>query len=160
MRLPILLALILALSGCNEDADKSASTSKSSKVAEAAKIEREVARRVETAKLESTVRTSRLHTIRIVGFTVLAGGAACCLIWLQYHHRSYNPEQSHGGPLQMPSWRDHYPVSTTRVLDLPPPAPPPAARIENPTPPRHRRVSRHRNHNRRNHHDDKTSPYR
>ena len=62
MRYSILLALLL-LPGCNEDT----SATKPSKAAEAVRIEKEVVRRVEAAKLESMVRTSELHTVRLIG---------------------------------------------------------------------------------------------
>ena len=120
MRLPILLALMLALPGCNEDEDKSASTSKSSKVAETARIEKMVARRVEAAKLESTVRTSRLHTIRIVGFTVLAGGAVAGLLWVRRPQFQGLPTSV--AQIQRPRpalWNDHHPPRTGRVIDFP-----------------------------------------
>ena len=81
MRLPLFLTilLILLLAGCNDDTP----ATPSSKAAEAARIEREVARRVSAARLESAVRTSRLRTIRVVGFIVLAGGAVVGLVWLR-----------------------------------------------------------------------------
>src|SRR6478609_7535357 len=79
MQKPILLATLLLLAGCHDDTP----STKSSKSAETARIEKEVAKRVEAAKLESTVRTSRLHTVRVVGFTVLAGGAVAGLLWVR-----------------------------------------------------------------------------
>ena len=80
MRYPILLAILLLLAGCHED------PSTSTKSAEEARIQKEVARRVEAARLEATVRTNRLQTIRMVGFIVLAGGAVGGLLWVRQRH--------------------------------------------------------------------------
>jgi hypothetical protein len=118
MRFSILLVLLLllALPGCNEDT----SATKPSKTAEAARIEKEVVRRVEAAKLESTVRTSRLHTVRLIGLATLACGAVGGLVWMR---QSRNPAKSpHGALIQRnepPLRTDHYPPRSGRVIDFP-----------------------------------------
>lgn len=115
MRASLLLVLLLALSGCNEDEP----ASQSKKSADAARIEKEVTRRVEAAKLESTLRTNRLQTIRMIGLLALAGGAVGGLVWLR---QSRVPAQASGSAIQQsqpPLWQDHYPTHPGRVIDFP-----------------------------------------
>jgi hypothetical protein len=131
MRLTFILGFLL-LSGCND----ATPATQSSKAAEAARIEREVARRVEAARLDSAVRINRLRTIRVLGFIVLTGGALSGLLWLR--NRDYPghpaPRTLRSGP-RPPLWDDHYPSGNGRVIDLPagPPNPGPA-QSSNPTP--------------------------
>jgi len=152
----LMLAALLLLCGCPKDE----SDSKPSR-AEQARIEKEVATRVAVAKEEMKVEKSRLKTIRLVGFILLAGGALCGLVWLQRNH-SYFPPQPQERHLQMPSWRDYWAIPSTRVLDLPQPAQraPLDARVEGETEPPRRRAPRrrHRHHsrNRRNQDDNET----
>ena len=142
----MMLAALLLLSGCPQEEAKPSR-------AEEARIEKEVAVRVAVAKEELKIQKSRLKTIRVVGFILLAGGALGGLIWLQRNH-AYTPPQPHERTLQMPSWRDYWALPSTRVLELPRPVPraPLDARVEGePTPPRRRasrRRHRHRNRNR------------
>ena len=155
----LLMALIL-LVGCHEDS----SGSKSSKSAEATRIEKEVAARVikEVEVIEKNLKAKQtlLHTFRILGFIALTGGAAGGLIWLQ-RNRRYNPMQNQERNLQMPRWRDHYTVRTNRVLELPPPAPPApqSARTKANAIPQRRRASRKRNRSKDPNHNE-TPRYR
>jgi len=161
MKEVILLVLILLLNSCLEDESGSA------KSAEAKKFEKAVAQRVEkeveVIKTDLKVWQTRMHTIRMVGFIVLTGGAVGSLIWLQRNH-SYNPGQEPERQLQIarPRWWDHYAPRAGRILELQPQAPqlpqappaPRAARTEADTPPRRRRASGNRNRNRNHHHDE------
>lgn len=79
MRGFLLLMALLLVTSCNEDSP----SSNSSKTAEAAKIEKEVAIRVNSARLEAAARDNLLHTFRVVGFILLAGGAVAGLMWVQ-----------------------------------------------------------------------------
>ena len=136
------------LVACHDDQ----SGGKSSKSAEEARIEREVTQRVAVVEKDLKVRQHTLHTIRVVGFILLAGGALGGLIWLQSHHRSFNSAQGMDLADRRPEWSDHYGISSSRVLELPPPgqsstSPPrvtPDERFET-TQPRRRRRRRHRN---------------
>lgn len=148
----------------------------SKRAAEEARIQKEVSRRVanevaqKVAVIErkTNIRQAELHTIRVVGFILLAGGSLGGLIWL-HRYRAYVPPQPEERQLQMPTWLDHFTLPFNRVLDLQPPAQPapssflpsPApqdAWIDNNTPPRRRRASRRRrrNRNHRNHDYDET----
>ncbi len=160
----ILLAAVLLLCGCPEE-EAGSKSSKSSK-AEAARIEKEVQQRVAVVEKDLKVRQQQLRTIRVVSFVLLAGGAVGGLVWLQ-RYRSYSPPQPEERHLQMPGWRDHYTVPTSRVLELPSPArpaptlhappAPQAARSESDNLSRRRRASRHRRRNRnRNQNYDET----
>jgi len=134
MRFPVILMILLLLTGCNDDS----SATQSSKAAEAARIEKEVARRVEAARYESIVRNSRLRTIRVVGFIILAGGAVAGLIWLRNRRSPEHPSLHSRHPgTQPPLWDDHYPSGNGRVIDFPPgPASPrPGQAPHPPTPP-------------------------
>lgn len=145
----MLLAALLLLGGCHEDG----SYSKSSKLDETAKIEKEIAARVkkEVVVIEKDLKTRQtlLHTFRILGFITLTGSAAGGLIWLQ-RNRSYNPVQNQERHLQIPRWRDHYTVKSNRVIELRLPAPPApqSALIGTNTTSQRRRASRNRNRNR------------
>jgi hypothetical protein len=112
MRIIILFLMLLTLAGCKDD--KPASRSKKS--ADAARIEKEVTRRVEAAKLDASVRKSRLQTIRLISFVVLAGGAVGGLIWLRQSRSSQGALLPQNHP---PLWTDHYPTHPGRVIDFP-----------------------------------------
>lgn len=116
MRITILLMMLLTLAGCKDDTP----ATRSKKTADAARIEKEVTRRVEAAKLEASVRKSRLQTIRLISFVVLAGGAVGGLVWLRQSRIS---GQSSPGSLLPPNhpplWTDHYPTQPGRVIDFP-----------------------------------------
>jgi hypothetical protein len=135
----VTLAFLLLLAGCKEDPP----AAKPSKAVEAARIEREVAKRVEAARLESTVRTNRLRTIRIIGFCFLAGFAVAGLIWVQ-QPRFPNPQGRLAPPVvtRPPQWVDHSRSPTGRVIDLhtnPATTPvPPRPRTQSPVPGRRR----------------------
>ena len=131
MRSPILLTILLLLAGCHED------LSTSSKSAEEARIQKEVARRVDAARLEATVRTKRLQTIRMVGFIVLAGGAVGGLLWVRQRRMPASLSQvSRTSPAL---WNDHYPSPTGRVIDFPAvPTPPRQSNPPSPPPPKTR----------------------
>jgi hypothetical protein len=162
----IAIAVVLfLLMTCNSE--------QSNRAAEEARIQKEVSRRVEyevalkVADIErkTHIRQAELHTIRVVGFILLAGGSLGGLIWL-HRYRAYVPPQPEERQLQMPTWRDHFTLPFNRVLDLQPPAQPaslpspapPDAWMDNNTPPRRRRASRRRrrNRNHRNHNYDET----
>ena len=116
MRYSILLVLLLALPGCNEDTP----ASPSKKSANVARIEQEVTRRVDAAKLESTVRQSRLQTIRLIGLVSLAGGAVGGLVWLrQSRLPPQPPQQSLNQRSAPPLWNDHHPPRPGRVIEFP-----------------------------------------
>ena len=167
---PILLVVFL-LAACHDDRSGGGG-GKSSRAAEEARIEREVTQRVAVVEKDLKVRQNTLHTIRVIGFILLAGGALGGLIRLQ-RHRPFSPAQGAEPAVRRPEWRDHYPVPPTRVLELPPPGPaapsfassprvPPDARIEPDTEPRRRRSSRRRrrrNRNRNRNHDYHETPY-
>ena len=160
----ILFAALLPLTGCPGD-------DPGSKSAEAARIEKEVAKRVaqKSIEMDIEIRKSRMHTFRLLGLIALVGGAVGGLVWLQ-RYRGFNPAQPRERNLQMPRWWDHYMTPSNRVLELPPPAAsappappvPQAARIEtNDTPSRHRaRRHRHRNPNHRDQDHDETPRHR
>jgi hypothetical protein len=140
----ILLAVLLMLGGCRDDQS-------ANKSAVEARIEREISQRVAIVEKDLKVRQTTLHTIRIVGFALLAAGAVGGLIWLQ-RHRPFTPSQER--PLQLPRWQDHYTVPSTRVLELPP-ATPPAPGIATTTPQRRWASGSHDpNPNRRNNHHE------
>jgi|GEM_PF-3795021 len=65
----VMLLLLLLLSSCHES-----ETSR-----EEARFQREVSQRVEAIRTEMKISESRWHTVRIVAFSLLAGGS---LIWL------------------------------------------------------------------------------
>ena len=112
----LLVAATLLLAGCRDD------TASSSKSAEAARIEKEVKRRVEVVERDLKVRQTRLHTIRVTGFILLAGGSLALLVWLQ-HRRGIQPLHLPENLPPVTRWRDHYPVPPARVMDPPPPEP-------------------------------------
>jgi len=152
MRKTTILLTALLLVACNDDK----ATGKSSKSAEEARIQREIAQRVAVAEFDLKAKQNRLRTIRVVGFILLAGGALGGLVWLQ-HHRSYNPAQGIDLAGRRPEWSDHYGISSSRVLELPPPGPAgpllassprvmPDERFDN-NEPRRRRRRRNRGHN-------------
>ena len=164
MRKTTILLTALLLVACNDDK----ATGKSSKSAEEARIQREIAQRVAVAEFDLKAKQNRLHTIRVVGFILLAGGALGGLVWLQ-HHRSYNPAQGPDLAGRRPAWTDHYGISTSRILELPPPGPAgpslassalrvtPDERFDNNEPRRRRRRRRNRGHN-PNHRDHHETP--
>ena len=129
----LLLAALLVLGGCRDEPSDSDQSSKASKAAQAARIEKEVVKRVALVEKDLRVRQTRMHTIRLVGFIMLAGGAVAGLVWLQ-SRRSFNLMQDPQSSVRRPEWNDHYPVASARILELPPPAPP-AARIATRTTP-------------------------
>lgn len=106
----ILLAVLLMLAACRDDPPPN-------NIAEAARIEKEVARRVEAARLESSVRLSRLRTIRVVGFILLAGGAVAGLLWVRRTRFPNTTPQFGTQQARLPLWQDHYPPSEGRVID-------------------------------------------
>jgi hypothetical protein len=117
MRVLILFLMLLTITGCNDDTP----ASRSKKSADAARIEKEVTRRVEAAKLDASVRKSRLQTIRLISFVVLAGGAAGGLVWLRQSPMS--GQSSPGSRLPQnhpPLWTEHYPPHPGRVIEFPP----------------------------------------
>jgi hypothetical protein len=111
----ILILSLLILNGCQED-KSSASTSKS-KYNEA-----EVKRRVEIIEDDLKIRQTKLHTIRIIGLIVLAGGSVGLLVWLQ-RGRGIHSIQTLNNPPPLTHWQDHYQVPDTRVIDIQPPEP-------------------------------------
>ena len=141
------LILVALMTGCGEGSRKG-SSSKSAKAAEAARIEREVSQRVEQAGIESTERRTRMHTIRVVGFILLAGGAGVLLFRLQ-RQRGFHPTPV---PQRLPpvtQWQDHHPLPSARVIETQAPKHPvQQSRSRNPSPstPRRRNPNRRRSH--------------
>jgi hypothetical protein len=103
----ILIVALLMVGGCRDGqpADKSA---------EEARIETEVARRTKAVETELKIRQHRLHTIRVVGFILLAGGAVAGLLWVR-QSRFPNLPSTHARPVL---WSDHHPPGEGRVIDL------------------------------------------
>ena len=106
VRIMLFAALLLA-SACHDDQPVGKSL-------EAMRIEREVARRVAIAEKDIKARQARLHTIRVVGFVLLAGGAVAGLLWVR-QSRFPNIPPIVSRPAQ---WIDHHPPGEGRVLDL------------------------------------------
>ena len=97
---------------------------RSSRAAQEARIEQEVKERVEqevAIEQKTNVRQAELRTYRVAGFVLITSGALACLFWLQ-RTRSYVRSQPRDYNLQVPAGRGHFPVPTTRVFDLQPPA--------------------------------------
>ena len=117
----ILLMTLLILTGCRDDKARA----RAAKAAQEARIQREVAKRISTERQALAKSNTRLHTIRVVGFIVLTGGAVTGLVWLQ-NHRGSNPVRLSASNQQAlpPQAHDHYPVKPGRVLDLQPPSTP------------------------------------
>jgi hypothetical protein len=115
----ISILLVTFLLPCCRDDETSA---KSSKSAEAARIEREVKRRVEVVEKDLKVRQTRLHTIRVIGFIVLAGGSVTLFVRLQ-RQRGVLPVHLPESLPPVSQWRDHYPVPESRIIDPDPPEP-------------------------------------
>ena len=114
----LLLAALLMLGSCD---GPSAKSSKPSKSAEAVRIEKEVAKRVEVVKIEVKARESRLHTIRVVGFIVLASGAVTALVWVSQTRLPPLPgstDLARPRPIRPIQWNDHMPPRPGRVIDL------------------------------------------
>ena len=104
----ILIVTLLLLGGCGDGK----STSKS---AEAARIEREVTRRVEVVKKDLKVRQNRMRTIRTTAFILLAGGSIALLVRLQRQH-GLHPTPTRLLPVT--KWLDHYAIpSSARVIE-------------------------------------------
>ncbi|MEO5714654.1 MAG: hypothetical protein ABIT37_14300 [Luteolibacter sp.] len=109
----IVLVLLLILTGCRGNK----SSIKIPASVEAARIEREVVKRVDAERLATSERKDRLHTIRVVGLIVLTGGAVTGLLWLQRQRApisSLNRERQ----LQLPLGTDHQATPPTRVFDI------------------------------------------
>ena len=70
MRPVIAILIAVLLSGCHKDQPGG----KAPKSVEEQRIEKEVVRRVEMAGTAAKARQSTLHTVRMVGFLLLAGG--------------------------------------------------------------------------------------
>ncbi|MEY3898440.1 MAG: hypothetical protein RLZZ214_3962 [Verrucomicrobiota bacterium] len=112
----ILIVTVLMLGGCRDEPS-------SSKSAEAARIEREVKRRVEVVEKGLKVRQTRLHTIRTTAFVLLAGGSIALLVWLQRQH-GLHPTSTSERLAPVTRWLDHYAVSSSaRVIETHPPEP-------------------------------------
>jgi hypothetical protein len=131
----ILIVALLMVGGCRDDQP-------ADRPAEEARIEKEVARRTQVVETELKIRQHRLHTIRVVGFILLAGGAVAGLLWVRQSRFPNLPST-----LARPAlWSDHHPPGEGRVIDLaagnppahrvpPVPNPPPQQTIHE-TPPR------------------------
>ena len=77
----VFLAAIFLLLTCHDDEQ----AAKAAKAAEEARIEREVARRVEVARKGMAERDALLHTVTLTGFIVMAGGAVAGFLWVRQH---------------------------------------------------------------------------
>lgn len=116
----ILLIALLTLTGCRDEE----AAARAAKAAEEARIAREVARRVDLEHQVSVDRKPLLHTIRVVGFVVLAGGAVSGLVWLRQPRGSIHAGSNTSNYQTLPPQaNDHYPVNPGRVLELPTPSP-------------------------------------
>ena len=116
MRPIIALIIAVLLSGCQKDQSGGNSTQS----AEEQRIEKEVVRRVEIAGTVAKARQATLHTIRLVGFLLLAGGAVAALLWIR-QPRSAMRDFGTPSPRPLP-WADHDPPKTGRVIDFDPAA--------------------------------------
>ena len=114
MRPIIAMLIAVMLAGCHNDQ----SAGKSAKSAEEQRIEKEVVRRVELAGTAAKARQSTLHTVRLVGFLLLAGGSVAALVWLR-QPRSRMPDPG-TRTFHPPQWQDHHPPRTGRVIDFGP----------------------------------------
>jgi hypothetical protein len=111
----ILIATLLMLAGCRDE-------EVSSKSAEEARIEKEVKQRVKVAEKALKVGQTRMHTIRITAFVLLAGGSIALFVRLQ-RQRGFHPTPI---PERLPPvtrWMDHHAIPTTRVIETHPPEP-------------------------------------
>jgi hypothetical protein len=76
----LLMAILLCLGGCN-GSTWGTGQSKQSEIEARQKAEAVARQKVEQAARESNERRDRLHTLRIVAFVVLAGGAVAVIAW-------------------------------------------------------------------------------
>ena len=120
----ILLIALLSLTGCRDD-EAAATAARAAKAAKETRIEREVSKRVFTQRQALSDHRDLLHTIRVVGFVVLAGGAVSGLTWVRRPRVPSSVENSFSPQQEVPAVaHDHYPVPSGRVLDLQPPSAP------------------------------------
>ena len=109
----LLLAALLMLGACREDQ----SANQSARSAEEARIQKEVARRVEVVENDLKTRQVRLHTIRLLGFILLAGGAVAGLLWVRQARFPNTPVRPATRHPVLPEWSDHYQPGSGRVID-------------------------------------------
>ena len=111
----LLFTMLLLVAGCGGGKSSSA---------KAARQEAEAARRERMAALQSEERKSRLHTLRILGFAALSGGAVLTLIWAGRSRPSLGP-LAPMPPRPVILWQDHVPPrGTGRIIDMSDPARP------------------------------------
>jgi len=75
----VFLAAIFLLLTCHDNEQ----AAKAAKAAEEARIEREVARRVEVARKEMAERDALFHTVSWIFFVVFTGGAVARFLWVR-----------------------------------------------------------------------------
>ena len=111
----ILIVTLLMLAGCRDEEAPS-------KSAEETRIEKEVKQRVEVVEKGLKVGQTRMRTIRITAFVLLAGGSIALFVRLQ-RQRGFHPTPT---PERLPPvtrWMDHFAVPPTRVIETHPPEP-------------------------------------
>ena len=135
------LATLFALTACPDGSGESA------------RIEREVARRVEAERKAMNETADRLHTLRVVGFVILTVAAVGGLIWLLQPRvpAPMDPPVARipaAGQPDRPAMRiANRPPHAGRVIDMPRAAPPtlpaPAPSPDQPSRPPQSRQSHH-----------------
>ena len=143
MPVVLLFTMLLLMAGCGGGKSSSAKTARQQD--EAARLER-------MAAMQSEERKSRLHTLRILGFAALSGGAVLTLIWAGKSRPSSGVFTS---PQSRPviHWQDHVPPRQTgRIIDMRDPGRPtePAAPSGSGIQPVSRNPNPYRSHMRRN----------
>ena len=118
----ILIALALALSGCQENRKPPPRRRDDAKAAEIARLKDEMERRVREARDEHLLRAARLRTIRITAFVLLTGGAVTWFILIHRPARNWPSGSSMNSTASTrPQWSDHIPAANEqgRVFDMP-----------------------------------------
>jgi len=157
----LLMAILLCLGGC-KGSTWGSGQSKQAEIEARQKAEAVARQKVEQAARESNERRDRLHTLRIVAFVVLAGGAVAVIAWARQPAPRpvfdnlpgrTPPEQR---PVSQPILMNDstHPRGEGRVIDLPRPggsrgSPRPSTAPSAPLPQQRKRRRSHRPDNRR-----------